>query len=362
MKDIKSFNDFTEVEKEQLKDIYFPKFDGISTSTTNELYEDAQLIFGNRLKIGESAIRKPLRVMYDVYQSEINMDTELTKKSIKLKYNIHAHRRDKLVHNQVVRDAFDGLLLMEQVADAISDMKIKPYKSKSKHKKSDRATILLSDLHIGKYDVEIHRLILKDAVDKFYQRHEKNTKIDLVFGGDMVDGLLRMSQLRKIKLNMAEQVKVAIELIIEFIESLEYVENIYFIDEDNHGEMRPLGSNRNDFPDLNLSKFITISLENYCRVKGINLVAGGELNYDGYVIIHGDKFRGKNQMMEYHKDDKLIHGHFHNYTNNGKHIGLPALVGNDSYTKSIGIRESNAGFLIKKGNSFEFVEVDIDGE
>ena len=361
----RTFSDIPNDEVELLKGIYFPLFDKISDMTFKEAYEQTKDISG----LSESGTRCAMKNLYDMRELTLDED-KMAKKQKSFQFDVHKHRRDKLSFNAVVREKFDELMLLETYRDRLHEMDIKPYdKDDVEYEDGVIPRVMLADLHIGKYEKGQHRVLLMAVLNKMLNNVEAGSKVDLVFAGDIIDGILRMSQLVKVKADITRQVIWANELLLEFFENVSemyIINSIYFIDEDNHSEVRPLNSQRGDFPEMNMLKIVSQQLKTYCDLKGITYHGGAELEItiagQEYIIEHGDKKGGKNALHKYHKDNNLIYAHYHNYEsmyneNLFHHLCLGALCLGDDYTNRLGIRHTYASFVIEKNGFFKMVKI-----
>ena len=93
---------------------------------------------------------------------------------------------------------------------------------------------------------------LYSIVDKENVRH-----IDIMLCGDSLDGMLRASQLMKLRWGVVESCMRLSEYLVQWIATLAGYANVsvsvYGVD-GNHGEIRPLGSKRGEFENENFEK------------------------------------------------------------------------------------------------------------
>jgi hypothetical protein len=359
------FTDIKEDDLELLKEVYFPIFDKMSDMTFKEAYETVKEIS----RLSESGTRCAMKNLYDIRELSID-ESNMALKQKSFQFEVHKHRREKLSFNALVRDKFDELMLLETYSEKLHSLNIKPFPNvEGYYETGVIPRIMLADLHIGKYEQEEHKELLNQVLNKMLNNINVGSHIDLVFVGDIIDGILRMSQLVKVKADITRQVIWANELLLGFFESVsEYytINAIYFIDEDNHSEIRPLASQRGDFPEMNMLKIVSQQLGVYCKMKNISYHAGSELVIDisgeEYIIEHGDKKGGKNAIHKYHKDNNVIYAHYHNYESVYNeclqhHLCLGALCLGDDYTNRLGIRHTYAGFVIETNGFFKMVKI-----
>jgi len=80
--------------------------------------------------------------------------------------------------------------------------------------------------------------------------------------GDSLDGMLRASQLSKLRWGMVESCVRFSEYMTAWIDTLSEFANVEVYNVDgNHTETRPLGSKRGEFENENLEKIVTWFLE-----------------------------------------------------------------------------------------------------
>lgn len=356
------FKDLSQETLLELEKIYYPIFEGISDMTLQEAYDS----IGVETNLKETAIRSGMKNRYELSKYE-DFDSQLTAREFRLEKQIHDFRRQRLVFNQHKRDVLDESYLMDSLESALDEIDIKAQPIKREWASSKQPyRVMISDLHIGKYEYDIHSDLLLETCNRIVENVPTEYPLELWFGGDTIDGLLRVSQIRKIKMNLVDQVANATELITSFIETLsqEYcISDIKFINESNHDQIRPLGSNRSDFPEENLSKFIGEALYRYCQVKMIPFEHNKEFVVDiagkDVVFLHGDEFRNPQAMYKYYEGMTVLHGHFHNFYHNQFGIGLPPMVWGDDYTKGLGIAEveTKPAFLIENNGFVKEVVV-----
>jgi hypothetical protein len=164
-------------------------------------------------------------------------------------------------------------------------------------------------------------------------KKENISKLNITLQGDLIDGILRMSQLTKLQYGIVDSTMRFAEFISNWINELSnhvYC-NVYYT-LGNHSQIRPLGSKNGDFSDENMEKIIIwhikTRLENNPNVKindnnsdfiffnclGINVMGshGEERNLEQAV---------KDYKMIYGEDIHLfLAGHLH--SKETKSIGI----------------------------------------
>lgn len=189
--------------------------------------------------------------------------------------------------------------------------------------------------------------------------------------GDEIDGMLRVSQLFKLRYGVVEQTIKYADFISNWLNELSKIVNVKFqmVVDSNHSQLRMLGQQKNTFKDDNMSKviitFIKERLKDNPNIEIVENPTG--MIYDtvcGYNIlgIHGeikDMEKRIRELSEIYKTkiNYLIGGHLHH--SKSKNIGIdvdiiniPSIIGMDDYSLSLG-KSANAGaklFVFEEGN------------
>ena len=241
----------------------------------------------------------------------------------------------------------------------------------SNNKKDIEYLMALADIHYGakftsennKYSPEIakERLeCLSGQVIDFVQKHNV-TKLNIVSLGDLVQGILRVSDL---KINDSTVVKATVEisrLIALFLSELSIYTNIeyYHTPSANHSQLRPLGTKASEIADEDLEYLIGNYIKDLCsgnkRIT-VHLADEGkqyiEIPIMGNEIIamHGHQLKNIENsirdlsMLRRSFIDYLILGHFHSgkeipsfegCCNDTEILVSPSFVGSDPYSDSI---------------------------
>lgn len=189
--------------------------------------------------------------------------------------------------------------------------------------------------------------------------------------GDDIDGMLRVSQLFKLRYGVVEQTIKYADFISNWLNELSKIVNVKFqmVVDSNHSQLRMLGQQKNTFKDDNMSKviitFIKERLKDNPNIEIVENPTG--MIYDivcGYNIlgVHGeikDMEKRIRELSEIYKTkiNYLIGGHLHH--SKSKNIGIdvdiiniPSIIGMDDYSLSLG-KSANAGaklFAFEEGN------------
>ena len=229
----------------------------------------------------------------------------------------------------------------------------------------------IADLHYGakfksennEYSPEIakERLeLLSVKVVDFIKNH-KLQKIHIVSLGDVIQGILRVSDL---KINDSSVVKATVEisrliaLFLREISTYALVE-YYHTPSANHTQIRPLGTKANEIADEDLEYIIGNYIKDLCSMNDrINVHLAGEgkqyieipICNNEIIAMHGHQIKNLENsirdlsMLRRSFIDYLILGHYHNGkeipTNEGccndtEILMSPSFVGSDPYSDSI---------------------------
>lgn len=183
--------------------------------------------------------------------------------------------------------------------------------------------------------------------------------VDLVMCGDALDGMLRNSQLMKLRWGVVESCMRLAEYLANWISVLSKAATVHVYNVDgNHGEIRPLGSRKGDFENENLEKILTWYLHARLQnLSGVTIDANSsatkfiEVQGRNVLIAHGDSAKGlgslaKQAVLLYGKRiDYCICAHKHReqeavsgYTDDGNTLVLrvPSVCGMDGYAQKFG--------------------------
>lgn len=244
-----------------------------------------------------------------------------------------------------------------------------PLFSPSKTSKEQSYVLSLGDIHFGKFgksisnkyseEIAINRMnkILSETVE-FIQQHNSD-HIDIITGGDSIDGMLRISQLQAIQDGYIDQTIKFSRFYASWLnEFSKYTNlNVHYLTSSNHSQIRPLSSKRNDFPGEDLEKVIAAYthdvLINNDRIK-FNTYKDGFAEFDlqGYNIcsLHGHQVKKDkniiNRLSALHRKfyDYCFMFHFHyegldtlgsGVDNNIQLIQCPSVCGSDSYSDGL---------------------------
>ena len=213
---------------------------------------------------------------------------------------------------------------------------------------------------------------VKDIVEK-----EQVDTLRIFDFSDSIDGLLRVSQLAKLRWGVVDQTIHYANFISNWLNEFTKFVNVEFqmVIDANHSQLRMLGQPKNTFKDDNMSKFIAFTikskLENNPNFKFVENPTGMIFDtIEGYNLlgIHGEVKSMERALRDFSAMYKvninyLVAGHLHH--NKKEEVGfdtevinIGSIVGIDDYSVSLG-KTSNAsatllGFKEDKGKFVEY--------
>lgn len=275
---------------------------------------------------------------------------EITTKTLELKKERQKNQTINAQINKNLRLVARNEMTQDLVVQAIDNLEplIFP-KSIIRDVSSQEAILPISDVHFGKecvikglkgeiineYNEEIYRermdLLLSETIRICAK--EDITKVNILLTGDLIDGILRMTQLQRIQYGIIDStMRLAEHLAGWFNELSGHVDIDVYSCLGNHSQIRPLGSGNGDFAEENMETIILWYLKSrllnnrnvriidnesdfiFFNCKGINVMAshGEERNLEQAI---------KDYMLLYNeKIDLFIGGHLH--TKENKSIGI----------------------------------------
>lgn len=230
----------------------------------------------------------------------------------------------------------------------------------------------LSDVHLGYSEVGYYDLdtAIGHITNFFNHVHTEINKrklkeVIISDTGDQIEGsTLRATQLFNIAQVMTQQATTYSDVVTKLLSELS--ENnpdthikFYFVDEDNHSQIRVNGANRGDTTEM-LSKVIANDIrktvetsQRYGGMENIEFYHAGNIFVDigdkKVLFTHGHQYprvakQLAQKVFDVHgiRPDVIIHGHFHTYTQTTLNtyddfmqtvISVPAIVGDTRYGK-----------------------------
>lgn len=238
---------------------------------------------------------------------------------------------------------------------------------------------LISDVHYGStFDIGINKFSPQICEERFFDmysqmkeliKEENICHIHVASQGDLVQGLLRITDLKLNSKSMIEQIIDISRIVANYLNNLSKHTDVtyYHTINANHSEFRALGTKSGELEEdveLLIGNFIKELLTNNKRV---NVIVASEsvmdVNLCGYNIgiLHGQNIKNKETFLRdlsatrHINYDYLLIGHIHHttcttvgtgYTGNATQIiSSPSIVGSCSYSKKI-MKTAPAGFLV----------------
>lgn len=306
---------------------------------------------------------------------------ELEKAKIKL-------RTEKLEYNRWLREDARDELICEKICDAIKTLPPLEVPNRVIPSHSNReGVLLLADAHYGaefkivglfgeilnEYSPEIFETRMWDLLNQVIEicLKEGFDSLNVYDLGDEIDGLLRVSQLWKLRYGVIDSAVYYGRFITAWLNELS--KHVYvkyqMVKDSNHCQLRLLGQPKNTFKDENVSVIIADKIMD--RLSGnpnFEFVQNPtglifDSNVAGYSILgaHGECKNLEQAIKELSKTyrtqiDFMVGGHKHhqNSTNVGIEsdvIAAPSIIGIDDYSLSLN-KTSDPGatlFILESG-------------
>lgn len=332
---------------------------------------------------GSSAWRKRYRVMQqawdDVFSQQKFSDEHLDDLSVKtraLQKEKIKLQTEKLEYNRWLREEARDELICERICEAIRELPpldiptILPAHIVGRENGNRGGCLLIADPHYGvdlnikglfgeilnEYSPEIFESRMWDLLTQVVDICEKEgfTSLNVYDLGDEVDGLLRISQLFKLRYGVIESTVRYGRFITTWLNELSkkvYV-RYQMVKDSNHCQLRMLGQPKNTFKDENMSFIITEKimdrLSDNPNFEFIQNPTGYIFdNVVGYNIFgcHGETKSMEQAIKDFSRTykvdiDFMIGGHKHHQ--NSSNIGIqsdiisaPSIIGVDDYALSL---------------------------
>ena len=344
-------------------------------------------------KYTESKYRKSYSAFQKMFDANLDTVTDLSSYSnsvMKQKRELEKERKklqsEKVEYNKWLRENARDEMIFDNIREAIyslTPLSVPPTLSNYEGNKS--YLLCFGDTHYGTefeikglsgeiinaYSPEIFEArmwnLLEQVID--ISGREEISVLNVAELGDFVDGILRTSQLMKLRYGVVDSTIKYSEFISTWLNELtKYVKVRYQNTNGNHDQLRMLGQPKNTFTDDNMGKvisaFIKCRLENNPNFEFIeNPTDYIFMNLCGYNIlgIHGEVKSMEKALHEFSKMygvkiDYLLAGHLHHSKiqdvgSDSKIINIPSVIGTDPYAQSLGkISDSAANLFIFENN------------
>lgn len=275
---------------------------------------------------------------------------QITMQKLELEKERKKNQTINLEINKNLRRIARNELTQDAIIEAINKLEPLNLPNINVRKENYKEAILpISDIHFGKkcvikglkgevinrYDEEVFENRMNELLSESVSICEKEsiTKVNILLTGDLIDGVLRMTQLQKLQYGIIESTMKVAEFLSNWLNELsKYVDiNLYHC-LGNHSQIRPLGSKNGDFAEENMETIIMWFVKNrlsennnieiienesdfiFFNCNGINVMAshGEERNLEqaikDYMLLYGESI------------DMFIGGHLH--TTENKSIGI----------------------------------------
>lgn len=318
------------------------------------------------------------RLIDSGYLGMVDNDTEADEKLLEVRKEMMKLSTLKAELNKRIKKEAAGELFFEQIAEVITRLEPPKYKPIKKSKCADKKEYILhlSDIHFGSdfvvegnsYNTKICEERLFKLLAKVIKKveDEKITKIKIVNTGDSIQGMLRLSDVKKNELPVVESIVGFSRLMAEFLNTLsEYVEvEYYHVTSANHSEPRFIGSEAGAMPEEDFEKVIVSYIADvlsknkrvYVHVEMNKPFIELEVLGKNLICMHGHTIKNiDNALRDLSMNNKkfynyLLMGHIH-HTNIKETdsdcmvLVAPSFVGVCPYSKKL-LKSSNAGAIM----------------
>lgn len=326
----------------------------------------------------ESAYRKPLQSAEKYYNeifSKITTDNDILNEIKKQRRELEKSRKmlqtEKIEYNRWLREEARDELITEKICDAVSQLSPidTPVPITPKHNTRGYC-LVFGDEHYGveyelkglfgdiinAYSPEIFEKRMWDLFNQTLEIIDKENIDTLhVFSmGDFCDGVLRVSQLMKLRYGVVDGTIKYADFIANWLNELtKYVNVKYQSTNGNHTELRMLSQPKGTFTEDNMGKvvaeFIKVRLKdnpNFTYIENPTGFIYAQIACNTVLGIHGEVKNMKTAIDEFSRIynvpiQYLLAGHLHhNKTEevgiNSEVINVGSIIGVDSYSLSLG--------------------------
>lgn len=301
---------------------------------------------------------------------------------------------EKIEMNRWMRELSRDELITQYVVDAISNLQPLEIPAPLPFVERDKAySLCYSDPHYGvefsikglfgevinEYSPEIFEKRMWDLFYKVKNIIEKEsiTTLRIYDFGDSIDGLLRVSQLWKLRYGVVDSTIKYSEFISNWLNEFTKIVNVKFqmVIDANHSQLRLLSQPKNTFKDDNMSKIIAMFIKerlgrnpNFEFIENpTGMIFDNLVNYN-LLGIHGEVKNMDNALKDFSRIynvnlNYLIGGHLHHSKQEEvgqdyEVLNIPSIIGIDDYSLSL-LKGSNAGaklfcFEENNGKSLEY--------
>lgn len=276
---------------------------------------------------------------------------ELTMKTLELKKERQKNQTINAQINKNLRRVARNEMTQDLIIEAIEKLEPLTFPKPiiTRENPIQEGILPISDIHFGKecvirglkgeiineYNEEVYKRRMNMLLEETIRitKKEQLGKLNILLTGDLIDGILRMTQLQKIQYGIIDSTMRLAEHLSAWLNELsKYVKLDLYFCLGNHSQIRPLGSSNGEFAEENMEKIIIWYLKSrlegnsnvnliendsdfiYFNCLGLNIMAshGEERNLESaikdYMLLYGEKI------------DLFIGGHLH--TKENKSIGI----------------------------------------
>lgn len=352
-----------------------------------------ELLFNEKLSSEESrkrlyAIKKIIKKLREEKYSAITEEDvlkELEIKKVELQKEKNKIQTLRLDMNRVIRESSRTELLYEEFINLIKEMyniPIPEFKPLLNQDTKKEYILSFADSHTGK---EFKSITNEYNLDIVYDRFNKLlsetieiikenniNKLTVLALGDVIEGMcLRVSMLQQLKIGIVEQTIQFMRFIVSWLTELsKYVEITYYqAPYSNHSQIRPFGIKSNDFASEDMERIIFTYIHDILQNNPrINVVECKEkyiifkiFDYN-VVACHGHDIRNidtflkdvSNKYRIFFDYGFFAHKHFSNIkvvgesmSNNCELIGIPSIMGSDTYADDLLVGAKAGAILIE---------------
>ncbi len=341
---------------------------------SDTLRKSSQTIFGGKFVADYFAEKDAMAVANEGYLVQLRLEKR------DLQVERQKLRDEKLEYNRWLREQSRDELICEKICDEVRQMQPLEFPKPRPHTYGHRESVLcFADAHYGtefkvngllgdtinEYSPEVFEKrmlgLLEQVIDTIEEK--KLTAIKVFSLGDELDGILRVSQLMKMRYGVVESTIKYSEFISNWLNELsKYAAIDFYSVQGNHSELRMIAQPKGTFTEENMAKIINEFIKERLKSNPNFTFRKNESglifeNICGYNVlgIHGEvknletaiqRFTNMYNVMI----DILVGGHKHHFGaetvgHSRDVISVPSIIGIDDYAMSIG-KTSNPGALM----------------
>lgn len=312
-------------------------------------------------------------------QEDLLMQLEMKKVELQKERVKISTLRNEL--NKTVRQESRRELFYTELRDAIANNPLQPVQFEALPIQNVEKEYLLTfaDVHYGAtFDVGFNKYSPSICEERFSSlfnqvieivKEESINHLHIASQGDLVQGVLRLTDISLNSITMIEQIMGIARLVANFLNQVSQYTRITYHHciNANHSELRLLGSKSGELAEdveLLIGNYIKDLLANNARINvNIGTETVMDITLGGYNVglLHGQDVRNKEtyirdlSVMRHKEYDYLIMGHIHHYTcatvsttkdgNPVQVISVPSIVGSCPYSQKI-MKTAPSGALL----------------